>query len=335
MELGSNRRAAGRFAVTPFLKFLPRAAWAAVVLALSVAVACRDSTTLPAEPELAGPPSGGRAVLAADSATVIVAGDIHASCNNDFNKSPATAALVARYPGALVFVLGDNAGIHGTAAEYQCYDKIWGRFKARTYAVMGNHELNIDTTATAHYDYFNGVGVDSGAAGHRSRAYYTVTYGGWRLLVVNSQQYHEEQTAWITRELTARPARCVMALWHTPLFTSSREVIPAPARLVRPFWQALYAAGADVIIGGHSHQYERFAKTDWRGTVDLTHGIRHFVVGTGGGILMRFGSTIHPASRKRIMAYGVLKLTLWPDRYAWQFIDIGGRVLDQGRSACR
>jgi hypothetical protein len=124
-----------------------------------------------------------------------------------------------------------------------------------------------------------------------------------------------------------------MAMWHKPLFTSGGII--KPNSRVRPFWQALYAAGADVIVGAHTHQYERFARTDWRGAVDLNRGIRHFVVGTGGGILMRFAATAHPASRKRIVARGVLKLTLWPDRYAWQFIDIDGRVLDQGRSACR
>jgi hypothetical protein len=297
-----------------------------VMLALLGVLGCGNDAASPSAPALL------QVAAAADSVTMIVAGDIHGACN-DFNQAMATAAIADRYPAALVFVLGDNAGIHGTAAEYQCYNQSWGRFKRRTYAVIGNHELNIDTTATACYDYFNGVGVDSGAAGHRGRGYYAVSYGGWRILVTNSQQYLEDQPAWIARELTAHPTKCAMALWHAPLFTSSAEV--KPVYLVRPLWKALYAAGTDLILAGHAHQYERFARTDWRGTVDLVRGIRHFVVGSGGGFPMRFAATPHPASRKRITGFGVLKLTLWPDRYAWQFIDVAGRVQDQGRSACR
>ena len=90
-----------------------------------------------------------------------------------------------RYPQALVIPLGDNAGQSGTTAEYACYDQSWRRLESRTYAAVGNHESNLDTATTAYYDYFNGVGVDSGRAGHRDRGYYTLDYGGWRIVVDN------------------------------------------------------------------------------------------------------------------------------------------------------
>jgi hypothetical protein len=120
--------------------------------------------------------------------TIIGAGDVHARCE-DSHVSNATAAVVATHPGALVYVTGDNAGVRGTHAEYACYDGSWGRFKSRTIPVIGNHERNTDTLARGYYDYFNGPGVDSGAAGHRARGYYTVKVGGWRIYVVNSQQH--------------------------------------------------------------------------------------------------------------------------------------------------
>jgi hypothetical protein len=265
------------------------------------------------------------------SVTMIGAGDTHAKCT-DSHPSKATAAIVEAQPAALVYVMGDNAGIHGTAAEYDCYDISWGMFKSRTIPAIGNHERNIDSLADAYYDYFNGEGVDSGAAGHRARGYYALTYGGWRIFVANSQQHQSDQAAWIARDLAANPTLCAMAIMHRPLFTSSAKVRPYPR--VEPIWRSLYEGGADVILAGHAHQYERFAKTTWDGTRNRSRGIRHFVAGMGGGIIMRFDSVPHPASEVRIATHGVLKLRLWPDHYAWKFIAVTGRVLDSGQDVC-
>jgi hypothetical protein len=296
--------------------------------ALAAAVAC--SGDFPPAPS--STPSSTPQAATAPSVTLVGAGDMHAACNS-YNRAAATAPLVERYPTALVMALGDNAGIHGTAAEYQCYDLTWGRFKSRTLPVLGNHELNIDTAATAYFDYFNGVGVDSGAAGNRARGYYARNHGSWRILVLTSRrQKIPEQTAWITKDLAANPRFCTLALWHTPLFTSSADVSPYSG--VRPMWKALYDGGADLIVTGHAHQYERFAQMKSDGTVDTARGIRHFVVGSGGGILMPFSDSPHPASRKRISTHGILRLVLRPASYTWQFIDVTGDTLDAGQGRC-
>jgi acid phosphatase type 7 len=263
--------------------------------------------------------------------TIIGAGDVHARCD-DSHPSNASAAMVAKHPGALVFVTGDNAGARGTHAEYTCYDGSWGRFKSRTIPVIGNHERNTDTLARGYYDYFNGTGVDSGRAGHRARGYYTVRHGAWRIYVVNSQQHWSDQSRWIARDLAANPTLCTMAIWHRPLFTSSSRV--RPLRKVEPIWRALYDGGADVVLTAHSHQYERFARMKSDGARDPAQGIRHLVAGTGGGIRMAFMSPPHPASQVRIDSHGVLKLTLWPDRYAWEFVSLTGQILDSGQEAC-
>lgn len=298
---------------------------------LLAALGCRNEPTSPAPPELAGAPNPAvAAAVTPESVTVFVAGDIHAACKL-YNKANLTAPIVERVPSAQVIVLGDNAGIHGTAAEYQCYDLTWGKFKSRTYAVIGNHELNQDPTATAYYDYFNGVGVDSGVAGLRGKGYYTLELGGWHILVANSHQRYDEQTAWMTRDLAANTKRCTMAIWHSPLFTSSADV--PPFGRIKPWWKVLYGK-VDVVLGGHAHEYERFAEIRPDGVVDTARGIREFVVGTGGGFLMHFTDPPHPASQKRISTYGVLKLTLWPTRYRWQFIDFNNAVLDSGKDTC-
>ena len=306
-----------------------------VALGALLAVAgCRGEPTTPSGPSTA-PPRGPEAAAATDSVLSVVAGDVHANCTNPGHKSKATAVIAARYPEALVIPLGDNAGQSGTAAEHECYDRSWGAFKSRTYATIGNHELNLDPAATAYYDYFNGVGIDSGRAGHRSRGYYTLDYGGWRIFVANSHRNLEDQAAWMTRELAASPRLCTMATWHRPLFSSSAEPANVQVRGKIPrFWQALYNGGADVILNGHVHSYERFAELRPDGTVAPDRGIREFVVGTGGSGLYNFNAIAKPGSQKRIRTWGVLKMTLWPDRYKWEFIDYKGVVLDRGSDRC-
>ena len=305
------------------------------VAALLLAASCRDEPTTPNEPTTAAPADRGVVAAVDDSVLLIVAGDVHANCTNPGHRSKRTAPLVEQYPDALVIPLGDNAGQSGTVAEHACYDQSWGRFKSRTYPTIGNHELNLDPVATAYYDYWNGVGVDSGKAGHRARGYYTLNYGGWLILVANSHRNLESQAAWMTRELAANPRLCTMATWHRPLFTSSAK----PANVQVPgkipgFWQALYSGGADVVLNGHVHSYERFGKLRPNGTVDNVRGIREFVAGTGGSGLYDFMATAKPGSEKRIKTWGILKLTLWPDRYKWEFIDLNGAVLDQGSDTC-
>lgn len=307
-----------------------------IVLSTLVALpGCRGDPTSPGGPE-APPPHMAVAAAASDSVILVVAGDMHTSCTNlaRAKQVKATAAIVQRYPQALVITLGDNAGQSSTVADFECYEQTWGAFKDRTYAAIGNHELNLDTAATAYYDYFNGVGVDSGRAGHRGRGYYTLDYGGWRILVANNQVTPklDAQTAWMTRQLAANPTRCTMAIWHRPYFTSVTRSAKLPRLL--PWWKALYDAKADLVLGGHVHNYERFAELTPGGVVDTARGIREFVVGTGGTGLEDFPAAALPGSQKRLKAWGVLKLTLWPTRYKWQFIDVTGAVLDRGSDRC-
>lgn len=305
-----------------------------VVLGLVLAaVGCQDDLTSPSEPDAAPSPALAVTTAAGDSAILLLAGDMHANCTNPANRAKATAAIVRQYPQALVLALGDNAGQSGKPIEYQCYDQSWGEFKSRTYPAIGNHELNLDPAATAYYDYFNGAGVDSGRAGHRARGYYTLDYGGWRILVANNHPNLDAQTAWMTQQLAASPALCAMAVWHRPYFTSMDRTAQLPR--LRPWWNALYAGRADLVIDGHVHTYERFARLRPEGVVDTARGIREFVVGSGGTGLEELPPVPRVGSQKRLKTWGVLKLTLWPDRYKWQFIDVTGVVRDQGQDRCR
>ena len=139
----------------------------------------------------------------------------------------------------------------------------------------------------------------------------------------------------MARELVARPTQCTMAVWHRPLFVSSSQPagVQSPSKLTR-WWRMLYNGGADLVINAHSHLYERFAEMSQDGVVDTDRGLREFVVGTGGSGLFAFDAAPHPASRKRLRTWGVLKLTLWPTHYRWEFVDIAGVVRDSGADTC-
>jgi Ca2+-binding RTX toxin-like protein len=262
---------------------------------------------------------------------LVGAGDI-ASCNSAGDE--ATAALLDGI-GGTVFTLGDNVYEKGTASEFaNCYEPSWGRHKGRTYPAAGNHEYETPG-ASGYFDYF------AAAAGDPTKGYYSYDLGSWHVVVLNSNCEQvggcgagSPQERWLREDLKAHPAACTAAYFHHPRFSSYGSYTNAA---MGPFWQALYDAGADVVLSGHSHNYERFAAQDPNGQADPAQGIRQFVVGTGGKSLHSFGTTVKANSEVRIDdAYGVLKLALHADGYDWEFVPVSGGTLssDSGDDRC-
>src|SRR5215210_3058633 len=137
---------------------------------------------------------------------------------------------------------------------------------------------------------------------------------------------------WLKQDLAANPRTCTLAYFHHPLFSSGEH---GNQSFMKPTWDALYAADADVVLNGHDHHYERFAPQTPSGTADSTKGIREFVVGMGGG--SHYGIvSIQPNSEVRNTdTYGVLKLTLHPTSYDWQFVPEAGKTFtDPGSDQC-
>jgi PKD repeat protein len=265
--------------------------------------------------------------VANTEAILIGAGDI-AGCNSTF-KDEATAALIAKYPAATVYTIGDNAYPDGTATDYsQCYAPSWGKFKDRTRPAPGNHEYH-QAAATPYFDYF---GVNAGPAG---RGYYSYDLGSWHIISLNSEtdvSATSAQATWLKQDLAAHPTTCTLAYWHKPLFTSGS--LHAGATSMVPLFTILYDAGAEIVLSGHNHQYERFAPQRVDGTRDDARGIREFVAGSGGAGLYDFG-TAQPNSEARYKGFGVLKLTLRATSYAWEFMPIEGTSFtDAGSGAC-
>jgi acid phosphatase type 7 len=255
---------------------------------------------------------------------LVGAGDI-ASCESEGDE--ATAALLDGLEGT-VFTLGDNAYPDGTAQDFErCYAPSWGRHRQRTRPTPGNHEYH-SAKAGPYFDYF---GTTAGAPG---QGYYSYELGAWHVVVLNSEletAAGSAQEQWLRADLKASTKRCTLAYWHRPLFSSGPDRNPLD---VKPLWEALYEAGAEVVLGGHDHFYERFAPQTPEGKADSERGIRQFVVGTGGMVLYPFSTPLANSEHRDARTFGVLKLTLEDGAYAWEFLTPGGGVTDQGRGTC-
>ena len=196
----------------------------------------------------------------------------------------------------------------------------------------GNHEY-YTAGASGYFEYFGE------AAGDPQKGYYSYDLGSWHVVVLNSNCAEiggcgagSPQERWLREDLAAHPSACTAAYFHHPRFSSSR--IGNNSAMV-PFWEALYEADAEVVLGGHAHHYERFAPQTPGGQADPAQGIREFVVGTGGKSLNSFG-TVKANSQVRLNnANGVIKLTLHPASYDWQFVTApDGTVADSGSTSC-
>ncbi|MCG8351819.1 MAG: S8 family serine peptidase [Chloroflexales bacterium] len=261
----------------------------------------------------------------ANDPVFVGAGDI-ADCNSRGDE--ATAKLLDQIDGT-VFTLGDNAYNNGTVSDFRnCYNPTWGRHKARTYPSIGNHDYRTNQGGP-YYDYFGN------RAGQRGKGYYSYNLGAWHIVVLNSEinvSKGSEQEQWLRADLAANQNVCTLAYWHRPLFSSGRH---GNDTKMRPLWDALYEYGADVVLSGHDHHYERFAPQDPRGRADSTKGIRTFVVGTGGRGLYGMGSTKPNSEVRNNKTWGVLKMTLHPTSYDWEFVPVAGKTFtDSGTATC-
>src|SRR5437660_392680 len=135
-------------------------------------------------------------------------------------------------------------------------------------------------------------------------------------------------------ELTANTKRCTLAAFHQPLFFSSEAVGWTEEDQVKQLWNRLYAADADLVLNGQQHQYERLKPMTPAGVVDTVRGLRSIDVGTGGESTA-LPVAIHPNSEVISDAFGVLKLTLYADRYSREFVPIQGEAFtDRGTGSC-
>lgn len=249
-------------------------------------------------------------------------------------RQGATSNLLLDAGLAGVLSLGDHQYSDGALAKFQAsYDPSWGRARALTHPAVGNHEYQT-AGAAGYFSYFGA------AAGDPAKGYYSFDIGAWHLIALNSECANvsggcgpgSPQESWLRADLAANPTSCTLAYWHQPRFSSghhgSRAVYDA-------FWQALYDAGVEIVLNGHDHDYERFAPQTPAGAADPANGIREFVVGTGGAEHYAFVAAQPNSQVRNGGTFGVLRLTLHPGSYDWEFVPEAGKTFtDSGGSAC-
>ena len=269
------------------------------------------------------------------SYVLVGAGDI-ASCK-DPQGAQATAKLIEQIPGT-VFAAGDLAYEKGSTADFQnCYGSSWGQFKDRTKPALGNHEY-AEPTASGYFQYW---GAQAGPAG---KGYYSYDLGTWHIVVLNTNcgarglggcGASSPQEEWLRQDLAGHPDACVVAYGHHALFSSGLFKSHAVHPELRQLWQDLHAAHAELVLAGHEHSYERFSPQDPDGHLDAANGIREIVVGTGGRNHDPLGFALANSEVRNADTFGVLKLTLSPGHYAWEFIPEEGKSFhDSGSGEC-
>ena len=295
------------------------------------AATATPATPVPSTPATPAPSTLAAAptASAANDPVLVGAGDI-ADCTSDGDE--ATAALLDGIEGT-IFTAGDNVYPSGTAETFRdCFAPSWGRHIDRIRPAPGNHDWETGDL-TAYRDYFG-----TAAAVNDGESWYAYDLATWRIVVLDSDCDRVDgcgpdsrQGRWLADNLAASDARCTLAIWHHPRFSSG---VHGNDTSVDPFWRALYAAGADVVINGHDHDYERFAPQDPDGREDRARGLREFVVGTGGVALRDFERVAANSELRVAVAHGVLALTLRDGGYDWQFHPTATDFSDRGTARC-
>lgn len=276
---------------------------------------------------------------------LVAAGDI--ACDSFDTSQTAckqheTAALVKKINPEIVLALGDLQYPDGSYENFtKYYNASWGAFVEKTHPVPGNHEYETPG-AKGYFDYFNAIEVYSGRAGERKEGYYSFNVGAdnlrWHVVALNSNCWAvggcnkgSEQLSWLEQDLKNDSARCTLAYWHHPYFSSGQHGSNANMSDV---WRVLDQNGVDIVLSGHDHLYERFAPQNADG-VAQKEGVRQFTVGTGGRNFYQFKAILQNSEVRNNTHFGVLKLTLGEGSYEWEFVPIeGSSFSDKGSERC-
>jgi hypothetical protein len=274
-----------------------------------------------------GPPASGEVTV-----VITGAGDI-ADCSLDGAR--LTSDLLLGEPGPF-FTVGDNAYENGSTKDFAaCYAPTWGRVLDRTLLpVAGNHDWQ--TAGAAGYKAYFGTAAE----GPDGATWYARDVGAWHVIVLDSDcavvggcDDASPQGRWLAADLAANDARCTLALYHHPRFSSGEH---GSEQQVQPLWAQLHAAGVDLVVNGHDHDYERFAPMDAAGNVQRPGGMREIVAGTGGAGLRSFKAIATNSEFRLAGSWGVLRLNLHVANYDWEFLPVGGAtaVADAGSTPC-
>lgn len=294
-------------------------------------------------------------------------------CDSERNTAQtSTAAQIEAMHPDLVALLGDEQYQVGRYNDFMgSFDKTYGAFKFLQRPAPGNHEFydykdgEKGVDGTGYFAYYNGRQLDatgtpladgqgqplplpSGQAGETGQGWYSYDVGNWHVVSLNIEcktqpggcsadgQWMKDQTTWLAQDLSQDKAPCTVAYWHQPAFSAADDLSTEGALARQEWWPLLQKAGVDVVLNGHEHLYARFNPVDADGTADSKHGIRQFIIGTGGEGLDDLAQT--PGAPQYVTgqdtSYGVAKFQLQPHGYTWTYTTTDGQYTDSGSAAC-
>lgn len=258
-----------------------------------------------------------------------------ASHDQNYCQDYETAQQVKQMSPDAFLVLGDLQYDDGSSEKFQnTFSKNWGSLKDIMYPAPGNHEY-ATPQANGYYTYFKGSPQDA------SKGYYGFMLGDWHIISLDSNcdkiggcGQDTQQLKWLEEELSNNQAKCTLAFWHHPRFTSGKYMDdPTTKNRSENMWVKLVAHKADVVLNGHDHLYERFAPQTAAGEA-AEEGVRQFTVGTGGKSHYDQEGTASNSEKVVDNQYGVLAMDIHPNAYNWKFRTTGGQIIDSGYQQC-
>jgi hypothetical protein len=300
------------------------------------------TTTTTPPPTTTSPPGDPVVAVSGD----VACGTTEANYNGGLGTADAchmkqTSDLVLGMAPQQVFALGDLQYNSGSAADFAVsYQNSWGRFKAITRPVVGNHEYGT-SGAGGYFGYFgDAASPRQPGCVKNCEGYYSFELGGWHVAVISSEctrlnggvgcAVGSPQQQWLDADLAAHPTGCTAVLTHRPRWASNSFA----SADIQPLVDVMGARGVDLFLAGHAHSYERFAPQNAAGQPD-PNGIREIVVGTGGRDSQGFGTVVANSLVRKNKIFGVVQLTLHANGYDWTFLpDPSTPFADSGTGTC-
>ncbi len=273
----------------------------------------------------------------------------------------------------LWLMLGDNAYNYGTDDEYQqAVFPIYPDLLRKTvaWATIGNHETygSNELGHIAHYDIFKGPkNGEAGGEPSGTLNYYSFDYGNIHFVCLDSE--FSDQTpggamaTWLEQDLSANTKDWLIAFWHSPPYTwgshnsdNDADTTGHLKNMREVFVPILEAYGVDLVLSGHSHNYERSFLIDGHYGKSWTllpsmkknagsgqpgntgpyvkptagpganQGAVYIVAGSSGFATSRYGH--HPAMYASILSMGSLVLDVDGNRLDGKFVRQTGAIND-------
>jgi len=206
-----------------------------------------------------------------------------------------------------MLMLGDNAYNDGTDAEYQnavfnTYPELLRQLPV--WPTLGNHDGHSADSATQsgpYYEIFDlPTSAEAGGLASGTEAYYAFDYGNIHFVVLDSYETDRSvggtMLQWLESDLATNDKPWVIAFFHHPPYTKGSHNSDSEGRLIDMRQNALpilEAWGVDLVLGGHSHTYERSFLLDGHyglsGTLDISGNILDIGDGseTGDGVYQK------------------------------------------------